>query len=132
MGLLGVHLESGLVGIPVIFALAALAAVFFSATGTYFALRVGTAEAVEGIFPIFFVMMFLSSSNFPRDLIDVRWFRIVATINPLSYVIEGIRSLITTGWEGTILLRGFAVAIALCAAAIGTAASATRTRLKKV
>ena len=40
-----------------------------------------------------FVLLFLSSAALPRDLIEQDWFQTAATINPVSYLIEGIRSL---------------------------------------
>ena len=51
-------------------------------------------------------VFFLSSMSLPRDLIAVDWFRTVATWNPASYLIEGLRSLVITGWDGTALWRG--------------------------
>ena len=45
--------------------------------------------------------------NMPRNLIEVDWFRDVATVNPVSYLIEGVRSLIITGWDGEALALGF-------------------------
>jgi hypothetical protein len=37
---------------------------------------------VQALFPLFFVFLFISSMNTPRDLIDVDWFRSLATLNP--------------------------------------------------
>ena len=45
----------------------------------------------------------ISSMNFPRNLIEADWFRWAATVNPVSYLIEGIRSLIIEGWNGEAL-----------------------------
>jgi ABC-2 type transport system permease protein len=67
--------------------------------------------------------------NTPRNLIDVDWFRFVATVNPVSYLIECVRSLIITGWDAEALALGFGVAIVIAAAAIAAASSALRTRL---
>ena len=55
---------------------------------------------MQGFFPLLFVTLFLSSSSLPRNLIKADWFREVATYNPVSYLIEGVRSLIITGWDG--------------------------------
>ena len=62
------------------------------ALGALSALRAGSGEAVQGFFPLFFVLLFLSSMSLPRDLIEHDWFRTIATYNPVSYLIEGIRS----------------------------------------
>ena len=45
----------------------------------------------------------------PRDLIAHDWYRTVATINPVSYLIEGLRSLVITGWDPEALALGFGV-----------------------
>jgi len=128
---LGVEPDAGLLGVPVILAFAALAALFFGGFGTYLALRLGSSEAVEGMFPLFFVMLFLSSSNFPRSLMTVGWFKLIATINPISYVIEAIRSLFITGWDAQALGRGFAVIVPLAVLTVALSAGAARTRLER-
>ena len=106
----GVRLESGVPGAFVLLALATLIAIAFGALGAFFALRTGSGEAVQGLFPLLFVLLFLSSMNLPRNLIEIDWFRIVATINPVSYLIEGVRSLIISGWDTQALLLGFGIA----------------------
>ena len=60
-----------------------------------------------------FVFLFISSMNTPRNLIGVDWFRIAATLNPVSYMIECVRSLIITGWDWQALALGFGFAIVL-------------------
>jgi ABC-2 type transport system permease protein len=55
----------------------------------------------------------------------------VATWNPISYLIEGFRSLFIVGWDGTALLRGFGVAIGLLAVTLLGVAGAMRTRLQR-
>ena len=78
---------------------AAVVSLGFGALGVFLALRTGSGEAMQGLFPLLFVFLFLSSMNTPRDLIDVDWFRFVASVNPVSYLIECVRSLIITGWD---------------------------------
>jgi len=96
----GVRLESGLAGVVVIFLFATLVGLGFGALGAFAALRTGSGEAVQSLFPVFFVFLFFSSMAMPRDLIVQDWFQTVATINPLSYLIEGIRSFYATGIDG--------------------------------
>ena len=43
-------------------------------------------------------------------MITVRWFHAVATYNPISYLVEGLRSLIITGWDAQALALGFGFA----------------------
>src|SRR6204780_4997417 len=106
----GAHLHAGVGGALVILVLGALTALAFGALGCAAALRTGSGEAVQGLFPLFFVFIFLSSSNLPRNLLKTGWFHTVATWNPISYLIEGFRSLFISGWDATALLRGFGVA----------------------
>jgi ABC-2 type transport system permease protein len=125
----GVVIVSGVGGAFVLLALAILIAFAFASLGALMALRFGTGEAVQGIFPLLFVTVFLSSSSLPRNLIKVTWFREVATYNPVSYLIEGIRSLIITGWNGQALALGFGFAALLLLITLSLAGVAMKTRL---
>ena len=103
----------------------------FGALGSFLALRTGSGEAVQGLFPLMFVLLFISSMNTPRDLIAVDWFRWVATVNPVSYLIECVRSLIIEGWNAEALLVGFGVAIAVAAVSIALASWALTVRMTR-
>jgi ABC-2 type transport system permease protein len=127
----GVRLESGVLGAVVLLGLATLIAISFGALGAFFALRTGSGESVQGLFPLLFVLLFLSSMNLPRNLIEIDWFRTVATINPVSYLIEGVRSLIITGWDGQALALGFGIAAALGLLSIAAASWAMQLRLTR-
>jgi ABC-2 type transport system permease protein len=125
----GVGIASGVGGALVLLALSVLIAFGFAGIGMLLALRFGTGEAVQGFFPLLFVTMFLSSSSLPRNLLKVTWFHDVATYNPVSYLIEGIRSLIITGWDGRALALGFGFAAALVVLSLGFSALAMKNRL---
>jgi ABC-2 type transport system permease protein len=127
----GVHLKSGLAGGLVIIVLAAVIALGFAAFGAYAALRTGSTEAVNGLFPVFFIFLFISSMNLPRDLMTTTWFRWCATINPVSYLIEGIRSLVITGWDAEALLLAFGVGLGIVLAGFGLAAASLSERLAR-
>ena len=71
------------------------------------------ARRSRRLFPVLFVFLFISSMNTPRNLIAVDWFRALATVNPVSYLIECVRSLIITGWDARALALGFGIAIVL-------------------
>lgn len=127
--LMGVNVSSGIPGMFVLVVLTVLVALGFGGIGAILAIRTGSVEAVESAFPLFFVSIFLSSINLPRNLIEADWFRFVATINPISYLVEGIRSLVITGWDAQALFLGFGCAIAIMVLAIGGAAASLRTRV---
>jgi ABC-2 type transport system permease protein len=109
----GVRLATGPAGWLMLLLLEAMIALAFAAFGTWAALRTGSTEAVQGLFPVFFVFLFLSSMNIPRNLIETDWFRWVATGNPVSYLIEGVRALVIYDWHWEPILLAFAVAIGL-------------------
>jgi ABC-2 type transport system permease protein len=127
----GVRLETGVPGAIVLLILATLIAIAFGTLGAFFALRTGSGESVQGLFPLLFVLLFLSSMNLPRNLIETDWFRIVATFNPVSYLIEGVRSLIITGWDGQALALAFGFAAALALLSMIAAAWALKLRLTR-
>jgi len=125
----GADIAAGAGGVLVIYALAILLAAGFGSLGAFVALRTGSAEAVQGMFPLFFVFLFLSSMSLPRNLIQTDWFRQVATYNPVSYLVEGIRSLLVTGWDGEALALAFGIGTAILVVGLAAASSALRTRL---
>jgi ABC-2 type transport system permease protein len=127
----GVHLATGVAGAVVLLVLATAIAIAFGALGAFFALRTGSGEAVQALFPLLFVCLFLSSMNLPRNLIEIDWFRFAATVNPVSYLIEGIRSLIITGWDAQALALAFGTAGLLFASSIAAGSWALRLRLTR-
>lgn len=127
----GAGLESGPLGAVVLLLLATLIAAGFGALGAFMALRTGSTEAIQGLFPVLFVGLFISSMNAPRSLMSVDWFRGVATANPVSYLIEGVRSLIIEGWDGQALGLAFGIAAALGAVSLAASAYALRSRLAR-
>ena len=129
--IVGVRLASGPAGVVVLFAFAILVSLGFGALGAFAALRTGSGEAVQSLFPVFFVFLFLSSMNIPRNLIATTWFRDVATANPVSYLLESVRSLIITGWDTQALALGFGIAALITAVSLALASWALRVRMAR-
>ncbi len=129
--LFGVDVKSGFPGMIVLVLLTVLVALGFGGIGAMLALRTGSVEAVESAFPLFFVSIFMSSINLPRDLIEQDWFRYIATANPISYLVEGLRSLVITGWDTQALLLGFGCACAIIALSVAGASALLRTRVAR-
>jgi ABC-2 type transport system permease protein len=108
--LFGLNVVSGLPGILLVVLVAAVISAGIGALAVAFGLRTGSAEAVQGSFPLLFVLMFFSSAFFPRNLME-GWFKTVATYNPISWLIEAARSLVIEGLNA----RDFFVALAVAA-----------------
>jgi len=127
----GADFAAGIGGIVVLAVLVSIISIGFGGIGLIMALRTGSGEAVQGMFPLMFVLLFFSSMALPRDLIEQDWFRFLATINPVSYLIEAIRSLMIVGWDAEALALGFAIAIVLAVSTITVAAFTLRGRMLK-
>jgi ABC-2 type transport system permease protein len=124
----GLRVEGGLVGMFFVAIVAATVAAGFGSISVMLALRTGSTEAVQGSFPLLFVFLLVSSAFFPRDLMD-GWFKWVATINPLSHMIEGVRGLIIDGAEVSYFLKAEGIAGAIFLLGLVAALQALRTRL---
>ena len=129
--LFGVDIASGPLGAVTILVLATFISAGFGMLGAFMALRTGSAESIQAFFPVLFIFLFMSSMNAPRNLMTVDWFRTVATINPVSYLIEAIRSLVITGWNAEALLLAFAVALGLILVATFVASHALHVRMTR-
>lgn len=127
----GATIAAGVGGVVVLYLLVVLMAIGFGALGVAAALRTGNGEAVQGLFPVLFVLLFLSTINLPLDLIPITWFRWVATVNPITYLVDALRSLIIAGWDWPTLAAGFGVALAIAVVGILLSAAALRGRLQR-
>jgi ABC-2 type transport system permease protein len=127
----GVHPESGAAGVALILVLSVAIAFGFGAVGLFLALRTGSGESEQGLFPLLIMFLLVSSMNFPRNLMDADWFRWLANVNPVSYLIEGIRSLVIEGWNGEAIGLAFGITAALIAAALGASVIALRERMTR-
>jgi ABC-2 type transport system permease protein len=109
--LLGVRFESGPLGIVVFVAIAALWSLAFSGFGYAVALKTGNPGAVNSMFLLFFPFLFLTTSYVPRNQLT-GWLDRVAGWNPVTYLLEGLRSLVMVGWDAHDIASAlFAVAI---------------------
>jgi ABC-2 type transport system permease protein len=127
----GVRFETGVAGAFVLFILAVLIGMGFGGVGIYLALRTGSGEAVQSSFPLLFFLLFISSMNLPRNLISIDWFRDIATINPVSYMIEAMRSLVIEGWNLEALALGFLFTFLLIGVALVASAASLKTRMAR-
>lgn len=129
--IVGVRPASGVLGVLVLFVFAVFVTLAFGGLGAFAALRTGSGEAVQSLFPAFFVFLFISSMNIPRNLIEQTWFRDLATANPVSYLLECVRSLIITGWDGEALALGFGITAVITVVALSLSTWALRVRMAR-
>jgi ABC-2 type transport system permease protein len=129
--LFGVRFASGVAGMATLILLALCIGAGFASAGIWIALRTGSGEAVQSQIPVLFFLLFISSMNMPRNLIEVHWFRVAATLNPVSYMIEGMRSLVIQGWNGQALALGFGLSLAFVMLAMTASSFALRKRMAR-
>jgi ABC-2 type transport system permease protein len=126
----GAHIEGGVAGALIVLAIGGVAGTGFGAIGVILALRAKNASLVQGIFPVVFVILFLSSAFFPKHLLSspADW---VADYNPLSYIADGIRNPIIASISLDTVLEGLAAAAGVSAVAILLSVHALRGRLRQ-
>jgi len=121
---LGVRPAAGPVGVVLFLLMGCLWSLAFAGFGYAIALKTGNPAAVNSSFLLFFPFLFMTSSYVPRSQLS-GWLSVIATWNPVTYVLEGLRSLVTLGWQwaslGKALLAITAVGVlsmTLCLAAL--------------
>ena len=121
-------------GVPAVLMIAVVAGLMAAGIGAFsvaIGLKTGSSEAVQGTFPLLFASLFLSSAFFPRDLMS-GWFKSVATVNPISHLIEGMRTQIITGIDLGDWALSLAIAAGTLLVGVSAALRALAGRLKAV
>jgi ABC-2 type transport system permease protein len=125
----GASFEQGVPGMLVMILLTALAAAAFGGLSAAIALYSGQAAVVQGLFPLVFVILFLSTAFFPDDLL-LQPAKAVADYNPVSFIVDGVRDPVIS----SLTLESFAKAIGAIALvgaiSIALSALALRRRLR--
>ncbi len=125
----GASIKGGALGVLYVLAIGTVAGTGFGALGVMIALRARNASTVQGIFPLVFVLLFVSSAFFPANLLSPPA-DVVAAYNPLSYIAEGMRQPIAFDNALAPVLEGLAAAAGVALAAIGLSVLALRGRLR--
>jgi ABC-2 type transport system permease protein len=108
----GITIASGPLGFVLIVALSALWGVVYAGFMQLIALKTRSAAATNSGGLIFFPLLFLTPNFVPRDLLTEPM-EIAATVNPVTYLMEALRSLILDDLEWGKVLPGFGVVLAL-------------------
>lgn len=127
--LFGVSIKGGIGGFVVLVLFAVLLALFVGGLAAMLALRTGSAEAVQNFFPLTFILMFVSSAFFPTQLMG-GVYRTIAESNPITWMIDGVRHQIITGFDPGEAATSLVVALALATISILGANAALRSRVK--
>ena len=126
----GVSFGTGPLGFLAFIFLGGLWGLAFTGFPYAIALKTGNAAAVASSLLLFFPFAFLTSSTVPLDQLT-GWLRTIATYNPLTYILDGMRSLLDDTWDPAALGKAL-----LCIVAVGCVSQtlsllALRGRLKR-
>jgi len=102
---MGLRPATGIGGLLVTLLFALLIGLGFSGFTVGVALRTGSAAATQGASFAFFPLAFLSTAFFPLDYLQ-GWLQQVARINPITYLLGALRTLLIAGWDGPALAAG--------------------------
>jgi ABC-2 type transport system permease protein len=127
---LGVDFETGLLGIVVFVLYGAAWGLAFAGFPYAIALKTGNPAAVNSSFVLFFPFAFLTTAFLPEEALT-GWLGAVADFNPVTYVLAGLRSLISDGWDWEVLGQGLLAIAALGAISFGLATAAMRGRVAR-
>jgi ABC-2 type transport system permease protein len=127
---MGVRFETGALGFLAFIAMAALWSLAFAGFGYAIALKTGNPAAVNSSFLLFFPFLFLTSSYVPRSQLS-GWLDRVAGFNPVTYLLEALRSLVSQGWEWTDLAKALLAIAILGSVSMSLCFAALRGRIKR-
>jgi ABC-type multidrug transport system permease subunit len=126
----GAEISEGVLAVVWIILLTSASALAFGSIGAAIALKSNSASVVQGIFPLVFVILFLSDAFFPANLM-LEPASAVAEYNPLSFIVNGIREPIIGGWSATTQLKAIASVVGVGALGFVLCAMAMRGRLRR-
>lgn len=124
----GARIKGGVPSFLILVVVAMVLAVGIGGFALAIALKTGSSEAVQAFFPVFFISLFLSSAFFPRTLMR-GWFRTVAGYNPISWLIEALRSLVISSFDWSQAGKAIAIGLGLCVLSIGIASRSLARRI---
>ena len=108
---IGVDFATGPLGIVALLALTLVWAVVYNGFTYAIALKTGNPAAVNTSFIIFFPLVFLTPLFVPQDAMT-GWMATIVQYNPVTYVLGGMRALISEGWAlGDLLAAGAGVGV---------------------
>jgi ABC-2 type transport system permease protein len=109
---LGAHIATGPLGFAAIALLSGAFGVAWAGTSMVPALLTKNEQATGTLALLFMPIAFMSTAFVPVQLMP-GWLRTVNDWNPISYVIEAMRSLMTVGFEADILARAIGAILVL-------------------
>jgi len=126
----GVTFATGPMGMLAFVLLAGVWGVVFTGFPYAIALKTGNPAAVNSSFILFFPFAFLTTSFVPMEALT-GWLASIAAYNPVTYLLEALRSLVTVGWDAEALLQGLVAVLLVGVVSMTLAFRALRSRVRR-
>ncbi len=127
---IGVHFATGFAGIVVFVVLSGIWGLVFTGLPYSIALKTGSPSAVNASFVFFFPITFLSTTFAPKAALS-GWLATVADYNPMTYILAGLRSLVTGGWDPGAIGQALLAIVAFGSVSLTLALLALRGRVRR-
>ena len=124
----GAQMAGGVASVVTLAVVAALLALGLGGLGSAIALKTGSQEVVQSIFPVVFIFIFISSAFFPVELME-GWYGAIAEQNPITWVIDPTRELTVVGFDLATAVEAVAVAAGIGAIGVVVAFLQLRRRM---
>jgi ABC-2 type transport system permease protein len=125
----GADIEGGVPGALLAIFLVTASALAVGGIGAAIALRTGSASVVQGLFPLVLVVLFLSTAFFPQELM-IEPAKTIAEYNPLSFIVEGVREPIISGFDATVTMEALAAIAGIVVLGLVLSSRALKHRLR--
>lgn len=129
--LLGLDSATGLLGVLAIIGIAVLVGNALAGFTVSIALRTGSPAATQGGTFLFFPLTLLTAAFTPLELLG-EWLRIAAQINPVTYILNSMRTILLDGWNNTnTIFFGIFLALLLNVLTFGFAINSLQRRTQR-
>jgi ABC-2 type transport system permease protein len=128
--ILGISFATGPLGVLAFLLLSGLWGLAFTGFPYAIALRTGNPGAVNSSFLLFFPFAFLTTTFLPREALT-GWLAAIADYNPVTYLLAGLRALISSGWTPSDLLPAIGAVVGVGVVSFALAFSALRARVSR-
>ena len=122
---LGVTFKGGVLGLLVIIVAATIFGVAMACLGLIIALKTKSVQVTQNSWLLFMPLAFLTTAFMPKELLT-GWFKVAVALNPVDYIMVGVRTIIIEGWEWESILPGLYILTAITAIMLTSATWAYR------
>ena len=127
---LGADPAAGFFGVLALLGFSLLWGMGFAGYSVATGLKTGNAQAAQAASFIFFPLMFLAPVFLPMSQL-AGWIQAVAKVNPTTYMLEAMRSVMIEGWVASSLLKGLAAGGIFAAITLTAAVRVTRSKTSR-